>query len=530
MNYYELFGLSPKDDLSTLKKRYKELAKQHHPDKGGDPAMMTFINEGYEYLLEIFEKKEKEKEKAKEPHKSDNSDRPFVDYYQLLGLTSKATSEEIQGSYRILKKDYSEDKSPTGRIRLQHLEDAIDILSFSESRLKYDLDYEKNVNKSREADKPKHKDYSKFRQKNLDNWRDIFAGHINPGKLLEDVISRLVLLPDAEVQVPVLAAYLAIPTCLTSTIPILFCQGVSGSGKTQILELAKITWNLSLILTANTTGVALRNDIKELKYWDPENSAHEKLIHGIVFDDLSAGQFILNPYLYSLLKAGYKRGADTIKIADKDGKNFTFRVFGGRAFSSITPFDSLPEYSELHRRLLTIKTALDKRAIVLNPEWIDWRGFHQNLFDFWDDESNTELFCETYISIEKLIAKGKLPLHSHHASISGAILAAGIVSGVWASQEDAIEGMKSYWSLISEKRTYMQSSTLREIKEYVDNQKDKAMLNGRKLLFTGKALNDHLERLRKEGHLDTIISVPQLAEIMRGMGFRLIQGIWEKAE
>jgi hypothetical protein len=178
---------------------------------------------------------------------------------------------------------------------------------------------------------------------------------------------------------------------------------------------------------------------------------------------------------------------------------------------------------------LTIKTVLDSKAEVLNPEWINWGGFHKNIFDFWNDDERCEEFSTLYIDIEKLISKGKLGMHSHHASISGAILASGIVSGVWKSQSEAIECLSKYWKLIQEKRTYMESSTLREIKEFIDKQKEKAKERNRKLLFTGKELNDHLEKLKKDGHLDTLISTPQLAEIMKGLGFRLIQGIWEKA-
>ncbi|HZZ54786.1 MAG TPA: J domain-containing protein [Trebonia sp.] len=41
-------GLAPGErDLGKVRRRYRELAKQHHPDHGGDAAKMAAINEAY---------------------------------------------------------------------------------------------------------------------------------------------------------------------------------------------------------------------------------------------------------------------------------------------------------------------------------------------------------------------------------------------------------------------------------------------------------------------------------------------------
>lgn len=40
------------NDLDTLKKHYRELCKQYHPDMGGDTASMQTINAEYEQALE----------------------------------------------------------------------------------------------------------------------------------------------------------------------------------------------------------------------------------------------------------------------------------------------------------------------------------------------------------------------------------------------------------------------------------------------------------------------------------------------
>jgi curved DNA-binding protein CbpA len=57
MNYNELLkaqkmlGLGERASLSQIKERYRELARQHHPDAGGESEAMQEINAAYALLL-----------------------------------------------------------------------------------------------------------------------------------------------------------------------------------------------------------------------------------------------------------------------------------------------------------------------------------------------------------------------------------------------------------------------------------------------------------------------------------------------
>ncbi len=49
-DYYEVLGLKKGASKDEIKKAFREAAKKHHPDKGGDPEEFKKINEAYETL------------------------------------------------------------------------------------------------------------------------------------------------------------------------------------------------------------------------------------------------------------------------------------------------------------------------------------------------------------------------------------------------------------------------------------------------------------------------------------------------
>ena len=50
MNPYDVLGVPKDADTSAIKSAYKDLAKQHHPDKGGDPEKFKELSGAYEIL------------------------------------------------------------------------------------------------------------------------------------------------------------------------------------------------------------------------------------------------------------------------------------------------------------------------------------------------------------------------------------------------------------------------------------------------------------------------------------------------
>jgi DnaJ-class molecular chaperone len=47
---YATLGVAPDAQAEDVRERYRELARQHHPDHGGSPAEMRRVNEAYERI------------------------------------------------------------------------------------------------------------------------------------------------------------------------------------------------------------------------------------------------------------------------------------------------------------------------------------------------------------------------------------------------------------------------------------------------------------------------------------------------
>ena len=54
---YHVLGVSPRDSADAVRTRYRELALERHPDRGGSPERMRELNAAYERILRHRENK-----------------------------------------------------------------------------------------------------------------------------------------------------------------------------------------------------------------------------------------------------------------------------------------------------------------------------------------------------------------------------------------------------------------------------------------------------------------------------------------
>jgi len=55
--YYEVLGVDKSASETEIKKAYRKKAIQHHPDKGGDPAVFQELASAYEVLSDPQKKR-----------------------------------------------------------------------------------------------------------------------------------------------------------------------------------------------------------------------------------------------------------------------------------------------------------------------------------------------------------------------------------------------------------------------------------------------------------------------------------------
>lgn len=58
ISYYDVLGLKPTCTIEEIQKKYREMVKKHHPDKGGNPELIELINKAYTILKDPQSRKE----------------------------------------------------------------------------------------------------------------------------------------------------------------------------------------------------------------------------------------------------------------------------------------------------------------------------------------------------------------------------------------------------------------------------------------------------------------------------------------
>jgi DnaJ-class molecular chaperone len=85
MNYYDILGVDRSADQEQIKRAYKTLVKQHHPDQGGDAEHFKQINEAYETLKDPDRKQQYDNPQTQFGFDSTSfSGHPFEDIFANL--------------------------------------------------------------------------------------------------------------------------------------------------------------------------------------------------------------------------------------------------------------------------------------------------------------------------------------------------------------------------------------------------------------------------------------------------------------
>ena len=95
-NYYGVLGIAPDSDERSVKKKYYELSKQHHPDKGGSQEIFSEIVEAYDVLTSELRKEYDLKSKF------GNS---YNEYYELFSVNVDYDYDKQKSQFETFKKN-----------------------------------------------------------------------------------------------------------------------------------------------------------------------------------------------------------------------------------------------------------------------------------------------------------------------------------------------------------------------------------------------------------------------------------------
>lgn len=98
MNYYEVLGVSPTATADEIKRAYRRLASQHHPDKGGDTQKFQAVEEAYRILSDPDARAEHDNPRPQfSQHRSAGGAQfNFNDIFQMFGAKVNPDFEQMQ--------------------------------------------------------------------------------------------------------------------------------------------------------------------------------------------------------------------------------------------------------------------------------------------------------------------------------------------------------------------------------------------------------------------------------------------------
>lgn len=389
--------------------------------------------------------------------------------------------------------------------------------------------------------------YSQFRQEFYEPLTELWDASAELSENFMNIAKETVVLPFAEIQLPILTAYALIPSAIASVVPILVLQGDRGSGKTTLTDLISILHGTN-ILSAATTFAAIRNHLNKIRWEIPSKCELEKNCC-LLFDNV--GRDTLNDSnLYTMLLNGYNRKTDTISISKGNGENIEFKVFSLKVMSSVFPFYVQSKYSELARRCIVVKckpyermSSKEKQSLNLPDnfninnrlelESIDLSILNTGFKNLWQQEDN----LLKYMSIKrKLTARKKsfqIPdiIDGAKWTISIDLIAAGIVTGVWPDLNHALLALEKYWNWYSHNITSSFGATHQILKDFINDETTSASTINAELGYQAAPMEINPEKLKRHiswasnnGMLDIAPNPATIAEIMADLGWSLGKG------
>lgn len=450
----------------------------------------------------------------------------MINYYEILGILPFATPSEIQEALSNAFVHCSKQKkSPLREAKIEELERIKEVLEDEEEKENYDRELEEWLAEEKRR-KEEQVNFSEYLLESTDHWGDLIPPSIvDPVEKVSHLFDLIIDLPSPEITRPLMLACMLTPSAMSSCLPVVFCWGKTGVGKSQPPKFNAALWGNTMLLSQSTYP-SIRNQIQFDRWSEPTTSRGEQN-YILAWDDVNYEKL---SELYTLLKGGYSRSSSTITIAGKDGENFTFNVFGGRILSSITPFFGDSRLSELRRRMIIFPMVRSLRSITDFDE-ISWVGLNSLTAEIWGSKDN----CARFVQSKKLLKaamRGGSTLSIDRQNLFTDVLATGISLGLFPDVTTAIKTIEIHEERMSKLTTKELDGLTQILTIFIEDQKIESIERGVKFRIRPDKLKMLILEKVKGGELDGFPRRGEISANMRQLGFSLNVnlGAWEPCE
>lgn len=362
-------------------------------------------------------------------------------------------------------------------------------------------------------------DINSLKKRHQVHWSDIWDADLNRFENTYNILNKIVVLPDPEIQTRMAAVYLWLNSNWSDQVPYLFSYGPAGSGKSLIATVAERMLDIEA-LTATSTARAVRNEVNSTRFPSGEDGEEADMFM-LIWDNVNQDTFMDTDMLGVFLQ-GAIRGKDVWKIASKEaGVNVGFRTFSPKVFSSVWPIHCQPNLQELTRRCIVIQhNVLTDEEVseldLMDLDSIDFSDFLElKMLPFYASEQRYYEYSDFRKAWKKLRRKGVINLA--RKSIYADLAATGYIIGAWSTPGEAFEvinGYEEYATKLKRGSITPLQQVLEAYAETVDGPID------------GKELSAYLDLKHGSGKLLESPKKKELIDTMRLIGYSFVNGQW----
>lgn len=328
-------------------------------------------------------------------------------------------------------------------------------------------------------------------------WLELWDGSASIYGATEKLIKSCLVIPDSRIQLPNLVTHLWTNVKWCNVLPILFCYGREGSGKSTAIRICSALHGVPIFNGQVTTFAAIRNYLNNEKYLD-DSCNLEADGPCLLYDNCMIDTFTGDADKLQLMLSGYNKATDTCSIAKAgEGQNMTFRTAATRIISSVEPIHSEYALREMRRRMTfcfhETLDFLDDDDLAgyggIDLDNVDFKGFDGIYHNFWGDRGNCMLYAA---SLKGLRRPKSIP--SRQWEFAKYLIAVGLTIGAFEDRASAYAYYSEYFQWVESRIKALKEPIEVFVMEFLERLTNKDYFENAtlKAYFDGKVKSGHV--------------------------------------